>query len=43
MTPDEVESALGPPQTKADLGEKIIYKYEGMTVEFMAGKVVDVR
>lgn len=43
MTPEEVESALGPPQTKADLGEKVLYKYDGMTVEFKAGKVLDVK
>jgi len=39
----EVEAALGPPQTRADLGEKILYKYKDMTVEFHDGKVPDVR
>jgi hypothetical protein len=39
----EVESALGPPVTRADLGAKVIYKYKDMTVEFRDGKVADVR
>jgi hypothetical protein len=39
----EVEAALGPPQTRADLGEKVVYKYKDMTVEFHEGKVTDVR
>jgi hypothetical protein len=43
MTPAEVEAALGVPETKADLGGKILYKYKNMTVEFHDGKVSDVR
>lgn len=39
----EVETALGPPQTRADLGEKVLYKYKDMTVEFHDGKVADVK
>ena len=39
----EVESALGAPQTRVDLGEKVLYKYKDMTVEFHDGKVADVR
>jgi len=39
----EVEQALGLPQTRADLGEKVLYKYKDMTVEFHDGKVADVR
>jgi hypothetical protein len=39
----EVESFLGPPQTRVDLGSKVLYKYKDMTVEFHSGKVVDVR
>jgi hypothetical protein len=39
----EVEQALGPPQTRVDLGEKVLYKYKDMTVEFHDGKVTDVR
>lgn len=39
----EVESAMGPPQTRVDLPEKILYKYKDMTVEFRDGKVADVR
>lgn len=43
MTFAEVESALGPPSTRVDLGEKVLYKYKDMTVEFHDGKVTDVR
>jgi hypothetical protein len=39
----EVEAALGLPQTRVDLGEKVLYKYKDMTVEFRDGKVTDVR
>jgi hypothetical protein len=40
----EVEAALGPPETRVDLGEKVLYKYKDMTtVEFHDGKVTDVR
>jgi hypothetical protein len=39
----EVESALGVPQTRVDLGEKVLYKYKDMTIEFHDGKVTDVR
>jgi hypothetical protein len=43
MTPAEDEAALGLPETKVDLGEKVLYKYKNMTVEFHGGKVTDVR
>jgi hypothetical protein len=43
MTMFEVESVLGPPQTKVSLTEKILYKYKDMIVEFRDGKVADVR
>ena len=43
MTFAEVEAALGPPQTRADLGDKVLYKYKDMTVEFHGGKVTDVK
>ena len=39
----EVEADLGVPQTRVDLGEKVLYKYKDMTVEFHDGKVIDVR
>jgi hypothetical protein len=39
----EVEAALGPPETRADLGDKVLYKYKDMTVEFHNGKVTDVK
>ena len=39
----EVESALGVPQTRVDLGEKVLYRYKDLTVEFHDGKVTDVR
>jgi hypothetical protein len=34
---------LGVPETKVDLGDKVLYKYKNMTVEFHTGKVSDVR
>jgi hypothetical protein len=43
MTPAEVEAAMGLPEAKVDLGEKMLYKYKNMTVEFHDGKVTDVR
>jgi hypothetical protein len=43
MTFAEVEAALGLPQTRVDLGEKVLYKYKDMTVEFHDGKVTDVK
>ena|SRR2546422_4327450 len=43
MSPSEVESVMGLPISKADLGEKVLYKYKDMTVEFHNGKVTDVR
>jgi hypothetical protein len=39
----KVEAAIGIPETRADLGEKLLYKYKSMTVEFRNGKVIDVR
>jgi hypothetical protein len=39
----EVEKQLGVPQTRVDLGEKVLYKYKDMTVEFHDSKVTDVR
>ena len=39
----EVEAALGLPQTRVELGEKVLYKYKDMTVEFHDGKVTDVK
>jgi hypothetical protein len=39
----QVEAALGLPQTRVDLGEKVLYKYKDMTVEFHNGKVTDVK
>lgn len=43
MTTDQVEQVLGVPATKVNLGEKVLYKYKDMTVEFHDGKVTDVR
>jgi hypothetical protein len=43
MSFKEVEEALGVPETRVDLGEKVLYKYKDMTVEFHDGKVTDVR
>jgi hypothetical protein len=43
MTIAEVESVFGPPETRASLGEKVIYKYSDMAVEFVDGLVSDVK
>jgi len=43
MTFADVERALGVPQTKVELGPKVLYKYKDLTVEFQDGKVADVR
>jgi hypothetical protein len=43
MTFSEVEALLGQPDTRVDLGEKVLYKYPNMTIEFHGGKVTDVR
>ena len=43
MTFTEVEVVLGRPQTRVDLGAKVLYKYKHMTVEFQDGKGADVR
>jgi len=43
MTFAEVESIFGVPQKKATLGNKVIYKYSDMTVDFVDGKVADVK
>jgi hypothetical protein len=43
MTFAEVEQELRLPQTRVDLGQKVIYKYKDMTAEFQGGKVTDVR
>jgi hypothetical protein len=39
----EAEKALGVPLTRVELEEKVLYKYEDMTVEFHDGKVTDIR
>jgi hypothetical protein len=38
-----VESILGPPDSKAKVGPKVIYMYKSLKVTFMAGKVSDVQ
>ncbi|MGI8962370.1 MAG: hypothetical protein ACR2IV_21955 [Bryobacteraceae bacterium] len=43
MSFSEVEQALGVPLTRVDLGEKVLYKYKDLMVEFHDGKVTDVR
>lgn len=43
MTFAQVEAVLGPPATRVDLDQKVLYKYKDMTVEFHDGKVADVR
>ncbi|HKS95325.1 MAG TPA: hypothetical protein VJV74_04235 [Terriglobia bacterium] len=43
MTYTQVEAVMGAPTARANLGEKTVYKYPNVTVEFHAGKVTDVR
>jgi len=43
MTFAEVESVLGVPDARKDPGEKVLYKYKSMTVEFRVRKVTDVK
>jgi len=38
-----VESVLGVPDARKDPGEKVLYKYKSMTVEFRVRKVTDVK
>ena len=43
MTMGEVETALGKPDRKANLGAKQIYYYKDMKITFKDGKVSDVQ
>jgi hypothetical protein len=43
MTTDQVQAALGPPTSIANLGAKVIYNYNGMKVIFQNGVVSDVQ
>ena len=43
MTIEEVESVFGKPERKALLGERTLYKYEDMVIEFLDEKVSDVQ
>ncbi len=43
MTMEEVISILGEPQKKADMGTKIVYKYEDTIITFIEGKVTDIQ
>jgi len=43
MTMAEIQTVLGEPDTKIDLGNRVVYKYPDMAVEFIDGKVVDVK
>jgi outer membrane receptor protein involved in Fe transport len=42
QTISEVEGILGQPTSKALLGPKVVYNYNGMKVTFMGGRVTDV-
>ena len=39
----DVESIFGTPSRKETFGEKLIYKYQDMTVEFVNGRVSDIK
>jgi hypothetical protein len=43
MTFEEVESVMGLPETRVDLGQKVLFKYPTMTITFEDGKVADVK
>jgi hypothetical protein len=43
MTFYDVENAMGVPDTRVDLGTKVLFKYPTMTVTFQDGKVADVQ
>jgi len=43
MTIEEVEYIFGKPERKALLGERTLYKYEDMVIEFLNGEVFDVQ
>jgi hypothetical protein len=42
-TPEQVESIMGPPDTKAVAGPKVIYVYKSLKVSFVNGKVADIQ
>ncbi len=39
----DVESIFGSPTSKETFGEKVIYQYQDMTVEFVNGRVSDIK
>ncbi len=39
----DVESIFGTPTSKETIGEKVIYRYQDMTVEFLNGRVSDIK
>ena len=39
----DVESIFGTPNSKESFGEKVVYKYQDMTVEFIDGRVSDIK
>ena len=39
----DVESIFGTPSSKEAFGEKVVYKYQDMTVEFVNGRVSDIK
>ncbi len=39
----DVESIFGTPTSKEAFGERVIYKYQDMTVEFVNGRVSDIK
>ena len=39
----DVESIFGTPTSKETIGEKVTYRYQDMTVEFLNGRVSDIK
>ncbi|MGA3325876.1 MAG: hypothetical protein ABSF45_15490 [Terriglobia bacterium] len=42
-TPAKWRCVLGPPSSRADLGDEALYRYQDLTVEFHGGRVTDIR
>jgi len=43
LTMAEIQAVLGEPDTKIDLGDRVVYRYPDMAVEFIDGKVAEVK
>jgi hypothetical protein len=39
MTPSEVEQILGPPEVREALGDSLVLRYKGTSIEFKNGRI----